>query len=773
METMQFQLASQQPAKLTEWSNEPTILVLKTDLEMSKPSHNTHVLNVDRWNDLMRATGQASAPKVPGRSQVQPKLIRRQAEWRYSALTEPFLGSDKLFSVKPTTAEDVAAAAQNELLLNYQFRTKLNKVKLVDDFVRSTVDEGTAILRVGWSRVAIKVKQEVPVYDHYAIESEEEAQAFQQALEARGADQRGFKESATPEMVAALDYYDEEGEPTVARQKGVESISIEKVLDNKPTVDVLNPKNFYVDPSCQGDLDKANFAIVSFETSKAELLKEPGRYKNLDKVNWSTSTPVTENDHASSATADYSYTNFGDNLRKRVVAYEYWGFYDIHKNGRLVPIVVTWIGDTIVRMEENPFPDGKLPFVLVPYLPIKRELFGEPDAELLEDQQKISGAVTRGMIDLMGRSANGQQGFAKGMLDPLNRRRYERGQDYEYNPNQNPSQGLIEHKYPEIPASAMNMLMLQNNEAEALTGVKSFGGGLSGNAYGDVAAGIRGTLDAASKREMAILRRLAKGMTMLGNKFAAMNAAFLSKDEVIRITNEEFVTVTREDLKGSFDLIVDISTAEVDDQKSKDLGFMLQTIGPDMEPELRMMVLSEIATLKRMPDLAKKLKDWRPTPDPTQQKLQELSVQRAELENQKIQSEIDLNKARAAKEDALKDKANLDYVEQETGTTHARNLAKDQAQSDGNRDLEVTKALLRPKKPEEKEPDIEAAVGFNQLSDKLNKSSPSEELERGAPAVDNTLERDELAVEGDPRYNVGSRFYDPAADPALNPALNL
>ena len=107
-------------------------------------------------------------------------------------------------------------------------------------------------------------------------------------------------------------------------------------------------------------------------------------------------------------------------------------------------------------------------------MPKKRELYGEADAELLEDNQKILGAVARGVIDVLGRSANGQQGFAKGMLDPLNRRRYENGQDYEFNPNLTPAAGLIEHKFPELPQSAMLMLNLQNQEAEALTGVKSF-----------------------------------------------------------------------------------------------------------------------------------------------------------------------------------------------------------------------------------------------------------------------------------------------------------
>src|SRR5690606_17677020 len=111
-------------------------------------------------------------------------------------------------------------------------------------------------------------------------------------------------------------------------------------------------------------------------------------------------------------------------------------------DGTLKPIVATWIGDTLIRMEENPFPDQKLPFVAIPYLPVLRELNGEPDAELLEDNQKILGAVLRGMIDLLGRSANSQKGFAKGMLDPLNRRKYENGQDYEFNPTMPTDKGI-------------------------------------------------------------------------------------------------------------------------------------------------------------------------------------------------------------------------------------------------------------------------------------------------------------------------------------------
>jgi hypothetical protein len=338
---------------------------------------------------------------------------------------------------------------------------------------------------------------------------------------------------------------------------------------------------------------------------------------------------------------------------------------------------------------------------------------------MLEENQKILGAVTRSMIDLLGRSANAQQGFAKGMLDVVNRRRFDNGQDYEFNPNLPVQQGLIEHKMPELPQSALTMVQLMNQDAEALTGVKSFAGGVSGQAYGDVAAGIRSALDAASKREMAILRRLAKGMSEIGDKVISMNGAFLSDQEVVRVTNEEFVTVNRDDLIGNYDLEVDISTAEVDNQQSQDLAFMLQTLGPKGDPGMVYMILAHIARLKRMPDLAHQLENYKPQPDPFQQQMQALELKAKQSEIDKNEAQADLYRAQANAAGTQADLNNLNYVEQETGTKHAREMEKQAGQAEGNQGLEVTKALLKPRKQAnggESKPDIPAAVGFNALS---------------------------------------------------------
>ncbi len=731
------------PPKMTSWANEPLLTDLKLDLENAKPAHDAQVAKIEEWNNLLNVRGNARPPKIKGRSSVQPKLIRRQAEWRYSALTEPFLSSQKLFQVSPVTFEDADSATQNEVLLNWQFQTKLNKVSFIDNLVRSVVDDGTALVRVGWERVTTKVKEMAPVYSYYEITTQEEADTFEAALQAREDNLRGFEEGAPPELKEAINYFLENQIPVVAVQTGEEEVEVEKVLINRPTVSVEEPRNVIIDPSCNGVIDKAMFIALSFETSFAELSKSSIKYKNLDRINWEGATPLSQPDHATGTPDSF---NFKDKARKKVVAFEYWGYFDIKGNGSLVPIVATWIGDVLIRLEESPFPDRKLPFVLIPYMPVKRRLYGETDAELLKENQDILGAVYRGMIDLLGRSANGQQGMAKGMLDPLNRRRFENGENYEFNPTINPNAGYVEHKYPELPQSGLTMMQVQNQEAEALTGTKAFGGGLSGSAYGDVATGVRGMLDAAAKREMAILRRLAKGMQEIGTKIIAMNAEFLTDKEVVRVTNQKFIEIKREDLAGNYDLQVDISTTEIDNMKAQDLGFMLQTIGPNMDPQISMMILSEIANLKRMPVLANKLKKWKPQPDPMQAELQQLEVALKKKELEKLDSEIQYNVARAAQASASANGQDLDNMQEANGTKHRQALEAQEAQGLSNQRLKIAEALTKPIKEGEKRPDISEALGFSQLSAMMDsRSSVPTPLEQGLAG--------QMAAPNQPLYN--------------------
>ena len=747
--------------KLTDWVNEPTLAGLKEDFRAAQPAHDIQLSKINHWKDLLNVTGSEKPKTRKGRSSVQPKLVRRQAEWRYSALSEPFLGTDKIFSVTPKTFEDEDAAKQQSLLLNWQFNTKLNKVKFIDEYVRAVINEGTGIVKVSWIRETKPIIRQEPVFQAVPVQDQQTLQMLQQAMQLSQADPRTYNEKTPPEIKFGVEMANQAPFPIVGQLIGYQQVPDEEIVHNQPFVEVVNPANIYIDPSCNGQLDRAKFVIESFETSYSDLVKD-GRYKNLELINWD-DIGTDDPQHTSDTPDEFQ---FSDKSRKRCVAYEYWGFYDINDDGRLVPIVATWIRDTLIRLEENPFPDRKVPYVVVPYIPVLRNIYGEPDAELLEANQRILGAVTRGMIDSLGRSANAQQGFAKGMLDPINKKRFEQGEDYEFNPQMNPQGGgFIEHKYPELPQSALLMVQMQNQEAEALTGVKAFSGGLAGDAYNTkVATAIRGVLDAASKREMSILRRLAQGMQEIGYKIIAMNEVFLTDKEVIRVTNREFITVNREDIQGNFDLEVDIATAEEDNAKSENLAFLLQTIGNNMDQSISMMILAEIADLKRMPALAEKLRTWQPDPQQVQmqQQMQQLQIENLALQNEKLKSEIlenqanaqklgadaqtkavdaqtkaviaqatlpsqvqktiadaKLTEAKAVREDVEAQAKILDTQMDLDGTKHLRDLQLMQAQARGNQDLEIVKALGKPRKPDETKPNIDAMFGFNTMTDVL------------------------------------------------------
>ena len=656
---------------LVNWQNPPTVRDLKKDLSEALPSHNQHVDKVNGWISALR--GELKIKVQEGRSKVQPKLIRKQNEWRYSALEEPFLSTDDMFIVNPVTHLDVDAARQNMLVLNKQFRVDIPKVQFINKYIRTAVNTGTAIVKLNWEVERDTVLEEVPVYTQTA---EELYVALQQKV-VNG-------EMPEEEAMAIM----ESGQPI---QIGVESREVEKEVINRPVLQVRDSRNIIIDPSCEGDIDNAQFIIDKFLTDMSTLRKD-SRYSNLDKINEKEySTSITDYSYYDSEFRNDPNFSFNDKPRKKLIAYEYWGYWDINGDGIVKPIVATWIGDTIIRLEENPYPDKKLPFVVVQYLPPDIEtVYGDADASLLKDNQDIIGAVSRSMIDLIGRSANAQQGVRKDLLDPINRDKFNKGLDFEYNPVANLGDALYMTKLPELPRSTLEIIQMQNNEAEALTGVKAFAGGITSQALGDSVGGIRSALDATAKRELSILRRLSEGLKQIGRKIMAMNAVWLSDEEIIRVTDDEFVAIKRSDLAGNFDLTLSVSTAEMDNQKASELAFMLQTLGNSVPFDISKIILCKIADLRKLPDLSRMIAEYQPQPDPLMQQKAELECEllRAQIANEhakanenavdvqlkqaKTQSEL----AKAGKLSSETDKMDLDYVEQASGLQQERELEK-------------------------------------------------------------------------------------------------
>lgn len=676
---------------LTDWKNEPKLSDLKADYDEAKSGHDAQVAKIDRWLDNLNITGSAKITTGKNQSSIQPKLIRKHAEWRYSSLSQPFLSTDDLYNADPVSFEDKDSAVQNGLLLNHQFNNQLQKIKFINDYVRTAVDEGTVIVRTGWDFQEDMKKFTVPVYEMYPSEDPAAARRHQEVGAMAQNDPEQF-EMLPEELKEAFNFSMQTGQLHEAIEVGEEEQEEFTTTVNRPTIEVCDNRNVIVDPTCKGDMTKAEFVIYSFETSKSSLEKE-GKYTNIDQISTTANSVLSTPDHDSDNDDTFA---FKDDARKKFVAYEYWGYYDIDGSGKVKPIVATWVGDVLIRMEENPFPNKKIPFVTVPYLPIRRSIYGEPDGVLIEDNQKIVGAVTRGMVDLLGKSANGQMASRKDALDVTNKRKFDAGEDYEFNASSDPRTAFHQHVYPEFPNSASIMLNMQYADADSLTGIKAFNSGITGAALGESTGLGKSALDAAAKREFDILLRLGEGIRQIGLMIASMNGEFLSEEETVRITAEEFVTIRRDQLSENFDLRLTISTPEADEQKAKELAFMLQTLGPQSPPDLRKLILAEIATLRKMPEFARKLAKFEPKPDPLMVKKQELEVALLEAQVANERSKGIENQAKAqldqAKAKALGSKSDLDdleYVEKESGTTQARalELAGEQAASNIERDL--------------------------------------------------------------------------------------
>lgn len=614
------------------WTNEPKYADLKADYDNSSSFHEEYKKKLLQYEEDRDGGKKVNAR--PGKSTARPRVVRKNAEWKYPKLEDPFLTTEDMFEIRPRTWEDTKAAEQNALILNYQWSTKINKIKLINDVVRYVVDDGTVIVKTGWEveEKMVKVMQEEPVY-------------------AGPEESLVMMEEAVNSGMMTLEEFQERMMNGTPMQIGVKEVEVEvpKIVRNQPKYEVCNTANVIIDPTCEGELSKAGFIIHEYDTSAAELKKEEyykdpetgeiaGVYKNLHLLKDEDGKAVYD-EHKSQAYNDFK---FSDKARKKLTAYEYWGYWDINDDNVLVPIVATWVGSTMIRLEKNPFPHGRLPFSIAQYMPIKKEVMGEPDAELLRENQESIGKLTRAAHDITSEQAVGQEFIDETLFPSIAvRQQYEKGNTVYYRAGMNPGNAIYKKSVDPVPASVFNMIQWQQSDAESLTGTKAFSGGISGNALGDSVGGVRSALDATSQRELSILRRLSEMFKDMARMTIAMNQAYLSEEEVIRVTNEEFVTVRRDDLAGEFDLILEISTPEKDEDTANKLNMLLQTNAASMDPAEARIYRAKIAKLWKQPDLAKAIETYAPQADPVQEELKALALEEARLKVMLARKELE------------------------------------------------------------------------------------------------------------------------------------
>ena len=614
------------------WKNAPSRADLYNDFSSAESSQDEFRAKLLEWEETREGGAEIEVVGL-GKSTARPLVVRKQNEWKYPALEDPILSTGNLFRVNPATHLDTAAAKQNAQILNYQWNTKVQKTKLVSDIVRTVVDEGTVIVKTGWDydTTIREVEEEVPTY----ATAEESMMMMQQAIQAG---------QMSPEQAQAML---ETGEPM---QTGttIEMVEKEIVIKNQPSYEVCISANVTVDPTCDGVAADALFVIHEYDTSYADLKsdeyskdedgEEYGFYYNLDMISTDATGSEEYDEHSSDESNNFE---FQDKARKRLRAFEYWGYWDIQGDGELVSIVGTWVGNTLIRLEENPFPHGRLPFSIATYMPVKKSVHGEPDAELLRENQDAIGKMTRAIHDITAKQAVGQEFIDENFFpSPSQKNSYEKGNTVYYRSGFDPKKAIHRQDVQQVGSTPFDIISWQSNDANELTGTKAFsgpGGAKMGGSKDD-----KNSMDATAKRELSILRRLSDLLFVdMARMTIAMNQVFLSEEEVIRITDREFVTIQRDDLQGDFDLRVQVSTPEKDEDQANKIMKLMQTNAANMDPSISKMHYVKMAELWKLDDLAEEVSSFEPQPNPQEQELMALQIEEQKLKNALAQKQLE------------------------------------------------------------------------------------------------------------------------------------
>ena len=713
---------------------------LKADFEASKRLKERNDIKINTWK--REYNGELYGNEKKNRSKFVYRLIKKQSEWQHAGLVDPFVSTPDIIKAKPVTWEDKEVSPKIEILLNTQFCRQFDRFNFMNKAIKVLDQEGTVVIRTGWEYKEKVIKEQIMVQEPnpdfimlqeqaMAIEANleqiapmvEQSQNSLAMLEEQGIniDQAVASGMIDPQVVARTQEMITEAGGLQEQLQAIEqqlqsipqTIEVPQIIErvkpvvNRPTAMVCRNEDIFIDPTCQDNMDNCQFIIYRYETDMTTL-KRAGIYKNLDKVSLS----LRDSEYVSQTREGDGYDSsfeFSDVARKKIVVHEYWGNYDVDGDGEAEPIVCSWVNDVIIQLRDNPFPDKQPPFIVVPFNSIPFSLYGESNAELLSDTQKIQTAIIRGLIDNMAMSNNGQKGVRNGALDEYNRVKFLNGENFEFNGSPD---DFYDGHFNEFPSSTFNMLQMLNAEAESITGVKNFYQGMHSNSLASTATATTAIMDSAAARRLNIVRNISENMVKpILRKWLAYDAEFLDEETQYRITNEEFIWLKRDDLGARIDIDLAISTSEDNRATASELSFILQTIGPSEDPNIRKMIIADICDLYKKPELAKNIREYQPEPDPLNQRLQQLQIEmleaqianerakggRAEIDSKLKEAKTQVELAKAENISSNTDSNDLDYLQKFYGVNEkakqANALEMEAAKHQFNMDKEGMRLL--------------------------------------------------------------------------------
>lgn len=622
---------------------------------------------IDRIRKWVKAyNGYPYGNEEKNRSQTVWKLIMKQGESLISNLSKQFLGGHDIVELTPMTHKDGFKADLYSRLINHFWAKEFNSSKFIKSVARLAVKEGTCFVRVGW-------EQDVR-----------------------------YNERIVPELgEASISQLQNQGIAIEPLPGGQFKLVQKEIITNRPTAKPVRIEDVYLDPTAD-TFEDLEFLIYKYTSNISIMSKQPHLY-NKEAINKLKKIVMNADDlHSQSAELPNSQYNeagfeFSDKARKKITLYEYWGNYDIDGNGIAEPCVAVMAEfgkeRVIVRLEKNTFPFKSIPFVCIPLIEDEFNIYGMALAAMIEDEQKFSTSIIRGVQDNMSMSNKGTKFVKKQALDAVNYKRLIDGAPVvEINTHEHINTAVMDGNFNQLPQSVYNMLGIIDQQAESLTGISKLMQGIPGTEMKSASSNFSAVMSQSQIRLLDMTMSLTTGLRYMFRMWAEMAVEYLDDNEILDITGlfipeakaretqklaaeynvhelppeaqQKAMLVIMEEVNDKYDLStfkfdvkMKVGTDGLKDIKINQINMLMQQAAPLIQaqvvpPKVLGLLLADMAQAMDRPDIAKMIERYEPQPDPIAQKAQELELANMEAEAQKSAALAENAMARSRNVDA-------------------------------------------------------------------------------------------------------------------------
>ena len=658
--------------------NQKLVALIEHDLSGAQTKHNDQVKQISKWIKVYN--GEPYGNEDKNRSQIVWKLIKKQGESLISNLSKQFLGTHQIADLVPVTARDKFKADIYGGIINHFWSKEFNSNKFIKTLTRLDVKEGTAFIRVGWEQ---NIKYDTEIVD-----------------------------GIPPEMIDSI-----KNTGAQVEQISETSFKITKktIITNRPTAKPVRLEDVYLDPTADS-FEELKFLIHKYTSDISTMAKQPHLY-NEEAISKLKKAILSNDDLPTGPVEDthkYNSTSFefSDTARKKITLYEYWGDYDIDNENITKPCVAVMAqyGSTkvIVRLEENKLPFKSIPFICIPLIENEFDIYGTALADMIEDEQKFSTSIIRGIQDNMSMSNKGTKFVKKNALDPINHERLIAGEPVvEINTHENINTAVMDGNFNQLPQSVYNMLSIIDQQAESLTGISKMMQGIPGTEMKAASSNFSAVMSQSQIRLLDMTTSITVGLRNMFGMWAQMAVAYLDDNEIQDITGIFIPEVKVKETKKliaqygieqlppetqakamqliimevddqfdmgdfKFDVKMKVGTDGLKDIKINQINMLMQQagnlVGAGVVPsQILGLLMADMATAMDRPDIAKMIEEYKPQPDPMQQAMSE-----AELEGKKAETHKDA----ALAENALARSRSVDAEVQANIDKHPLNKAK-------------------------------------------------------------------------------------------------